>query len=393
MSILDKASLIQIPSGYKSTKLYSLRPSNGTGDFTFARSSSGIRVNSEGLIEEMSANVPRLDYSDGSCASLLLEGQSTNILPYSEDFANSAWSKSNVTLTSNNTISPDGTQNASKLVSTGADGNLQDSISVASGTTYTFSVYLKTISGTLDIAISLGSPGFPQNEGDGGRYKNITVTNEWKRYTITSTADASASTGVGVGGFNTFSTGEQVYVWGAQLEAKNYVSSYIPTSGSTVTRTADVCNNAGTAATFNSTEGVLFAEIAALADDGTYRMISLSDGTATNRITFFYQNSPSNTIAVESAGSGTNLGIYGQSLTITNSNKIAIKYKANDCALWVNGVEVATDTSFAAFSSGTFTKLSFDRGDGIHDFYGKCNQIQVYNTALTDTELAALTTL
>ena len=514
MSILDKASLIQIPSGYKSTKLYSLRPINGDGDFTFARSSSATRVNSEGLIEtakvlgttELVTNgnfadtswwtfesgvsvsnnkanfntaltnygiyknnlltsnkfyqvqfeitdytsgsvhfniggvvngsfnsvgvktlvvnslsgtnvfgiqsasggavlsitnvsvieyiendVPRLDYSDGSCASLLLEGQSTNILPYSEDFANSAWSKSNVTLTSNNTISPDGTQNASKLVSTGADGNLQDSISVASGTTYTFSVYLKTISGTLDIAISLGSPGFPQNEGDGGRYKNITVTNEWKRYTITSTADASASTGVGVGGFNTFSTGEQVYVWGAQLEAKNYVSSYIPTSGSTVTRTADVCNNAGTAATFNDSEGVLFAEVAALADDLTNRGITISDGSVNNRVTMFFTN-VSNAIQVKVVVGGSNsLNSYITIPNISLYNKFALKYKQNDFSLFVNGFELITDTSGNTFSSGTLTELAFDRGDGAEDFYGKCKQLMVFNEALSDEELSDLT--
>lgn len=389
MSILDKASLIQIPSGYKSTKLYSLRPSNGTGDFTFARSSSGIRVNSEGLIEEMSANVPRLDYSDGSCASLLLEGQSTNILPYSEDFANSAWSKSNVTLTSNNTISPDGTQNASKLVSTGADGNLQDSISVASGTTYTFSVYLKTISGTLDIAISLGSPGFPQNEGDGGRYKNITVTNEWKRYTITSTADASASTGVGVGGFNTFSTGEQVYVWGAQLEAKNYVSSYIPTSGSTVTRSADVCNNAGTAATFNDSEGVLFAEIAALANDGSYRLMSVSDGTNNNRVTLGFSNTENKFYFQLKAN---NSSIWQELITekVINTNKIAFKYKSGQQSVFVNGFEVLNKTNSFTFSSN-LNGLSFFEQGTTNPFYGKTKQLMYFDEALSDEELSDLT--
>ena len=130
-----------------------------------------------------------------------------------------------------------------------------------------------------------------------------------------------------------------------------------------------------------------------MANDGTYRMLSLSDGTATNRISLFYQNSPSNTIAVESSGSGTNLGIYGQSLTITNSNKIAVKYKVNDCALWINGVEVATDTSFAAFSNGTFTELSFDRGDGVYDFYGNVKCLAVFKEALSDTELQKLTTI
>jgi hypothetical protein len=311
-----------------------------------------------------------LDYSDGSCACLLLEPQSTNLITYSEDF--SQWNAiNNVIVTDNFTTSPDGTQNASKLVFDGTTiGRIELSVS-ASGTN-TQSVYLKTESGTQNVSIGAGTADLTE----------FTITNQWVRY---------SHTGGGTYPRILCNDAATIYVYGAQFEQGSYATSYIPTSGSTVTRTADVCNNAGTSATFNSTEGVLFAEIAALANDGTYRMISLSDGTATNRISFFYQNSPSNTIAVESAGSGTNLGIYGQSLTITNSNKIAVKYKANDCALWVNGVEIATDTSFAAFSSGTFTKLSFDRGDGINDFYGKTKQLMTFDEALSDEELSDLT--
>ena len=72
-------TLTMIPSGYKAGKLYSVLPTNGDGDFTTSRSSSATRVNKSGLIETVLSNVPRLDYSDGSCPSLLLEPQSTNL--------------------------------------------------------------------------------------------------------------------------------------------------------------------------------------------------------------------------------------------------------------------------------------------------------------------------
>ena len=84
-------SLAMIPSGYKDGKVYSVLPSNGDGDFTFSRGSNATRVNKDGLIETITGDTPRLDYSDSSCPSLLLEPQSTNLIPYSEDFSNAAW--------------------------------------------------------------------------------------------------------------------------------------------------------------------------------------------------------------------------------------------------------------------------------------------------------------
>jgi hypothetical protein len=81
-----------------------------------------------------------------------------------------------------------------------------------------------------------------------------------------------------------------VHLFGAQVEELSYATSYIPTNGSTVTRLADVCNNAGSSDLINSTEGVLYVEIAALADDLTNRVISLSDGTSDERVVLQYHN-------------------------------------------------------------------------------------------------------
>ena len=87
-------SLAMIPSGYKDGKVYSVLPSNGDGDFTFSRGSNATRVNKDGFIETVTGDTPRLDYSDSSCPSLLLEPQRTNLIPYSEDFSQSYWNKS-----------------------------------------------------------------------------------------------------------------------------------------------------------------------------------------------------------------------------------------------------------------------------------------------------------
>jgi len=366
-------------------------------------------------------DVPRLDYSDGSCASLLLEPQRTNAINHSNDYTQ--WSNTQFTINSNSVTSPEGITNGTKIIpSTSNTEKFLDKggFSRTSGQYITHTVYAKASgynflylsnsASRLYAVYDLQQGLVIYNNSNGTDFNNHSASiellgNGWYRCELIGQAQNTVASyfriSCGTTAINSSTQGlfqgdgtSGIEVYGSQVELNaSYSTSYIPTTSATATRTADACNNAGTSATFNSTEGVLFAEIAALANDGTYRMISLSDGTATNRISFFYQNSPINTIAVESAGSGTNLGIYGQSLTITNSNKIAVKYKANDCALWVNGVEVATDTSFAAFSSGTFTKLSFDRGDGLMDFYGKTKQLMVFNEALSDSELATLTTL
>ena len=362
--------------------------------FDFSRASKATVINKDGLIETVGSGEPRIDYKDDSKGALLLEPQRTNLIEYSEDFSQSSWGKTNVTLTSNNVISPDGTQNASKIVATGSDSSLQDSITVTSGTTYTFSVYLKTVSGTLDTAIGLGSPGFPQNEGEGGRYKNITVTNEWKRYTLTSTADASAASGIGVGGFNSFSTGEEVYVWGAMLEQSAFATSYIPTQGSAVTRLEDECNNGANEQVINSTEGVLYAEIKPLVNDASLRSISISDGSTSNEIFLQFSNATSRIecrIIVGGVLQSRLLYTFPSSDEFLTMSKFALKYKTDDFSLWINGTEKDADSSGSVPPGNVLDLLKFERSTAGQKFHGNIKDVRVYNTALTDAELIALT--
>ena len=354
-------------------------------------------------------NVPRIDYTGGGCPHILAEPQRTNLIPYSEDF--SQWSNTGVQVNINSTISPSGTENASTITGSTTNSRHNVVVSTISGSvSASFSVFAKAKELRYLQIASANSvnqyANFDLLSGTigtiGGGFSNVKIEsldNDWYKISLVSNSQynsiylslASSLTASWLETYSMANNSDSLYLWGAQVEVGSYATSYIPTSGSTVTRNQDVFTRDGIGSLINDSEGVLFVEIAALADDETYRQISISDGTATNRISLFFQNT-SNQIAVESAGSGTNLGIYNQNLTITNSNKIALKYKVNDCALWVNGVEVATDTSFAAFSANTLNKLSFDRGDGLQKFYGKVKQLQVYTRALTDDQLAALTT-
>ena len=136
-------SLAMIPSGYKDGKVYSVLPTNGDGDFDFSRGSNATRVNKDGLIETVTGDTPRLDYSDSSCPSLLLEPQRTNLITYSEDFSNSAYSKTMCTVTANQAISPDGTQNADLMTATDDDARLEDQVG-SSGAEYNQSIYVKS---------------------------------------------------------------------------------------------------------------------------------------------------------------------------------------------------------------------------------------------------------
>ena len=125
-----KLALIPCTQGYF---LNSVLPSDGIGDFRFSRSGTATRINSQGLIEEVGDGVSRLNYPmiDGvvkGCPHHILEPQRINLLPYSQDFSNAAWSKSNVTIISNSIISPDGSLNANELQVTSSGGNIYDNV-------------------------------------------------------------------------------------------------------------------------------------------------------------------------------------------------------------------------------------------------------------------------
>jgi hypothetical protein len=377
---------------------------------TFAGSIDNVSVK-----EVFENDVPRLDYSDGSCASLLLEPQSTNLVTYSEDYSQIYWRKDKLTATANSATSPSGLTDAFLIQETTYTNSipsfdLQNTNTLSVGT-YTFSFYVKNNNGRY-LGISFGSSGervrtnfdFNTNtfktlnlSGSTTGSASYTTLGDYYRISISATFPSSVAADIVLMPLATDtypffafqdSDNRSFYLWGIQVEQSSYATSYIPTSGSTVTRTADVCNNAGTSATFNDSEGVLFAEIAALAEvgDGTTRL-SISDGSQDNNITIGY--SATNTLRTIIRSGASNQALMTSSQTITNYLKVAVKYKANDFALWVNGVEVATDTS--GLAPVGLSELSFDRGDAALPFYGKTKQLMTFNEALSDEELSDLT--
>jgi hypothetical protein len=368
----------------------------GSGDFTVDRNSTATRVNSLGLIESVAANVPRLDYTDGNCPSLLLEPQSTNLITYSEDFSNAYWLKqsggtgSNPIVTSNQGISPDGTNTADRVVfnsggtSTGSNFSTLASSVISPSILNNRSVYLKSFDGSnYDLFIGSNSPN--------AAGITVTITSEWQRFDVNHTPSSSTtniylSTRALFGG--TPSNTADVLVWGAQLEQSSVATSYIPTSGTTVTRLADVVGGAGDASTFNDSEGVLFFEGARLLGSSNSVILSVNNGSVNNSVAVYYFTTGVRVDIFNSSGTRSlsfTMSLENQSLF----NKIAIKYKSNDIALWVNGVEVAVNNQTLSLSG--LNQISFDYGNGNFDFYGKTKDLQYYNTALTDERLIYIT--
>lgn len=344
--------------------------------FEFTRASNATVVNKQGLIETVGNGEPRIDFLDNTSGHLLLEPSRTNKITYSELLSN--WTQDGASTADNNTISPDGTQNASKITFNSGSKRL---VFTVSSTQAIYSAYFKGVSGTQ---IKL-------RNASGTIFNTITLTDEWVRYEL----DINASNGnVQIQSVDA----DYVYAWGVQLEDGSYATSYIPTEGSSVTRVAETANGAGNDSLFSEAEGVLYVESEALANDETSRVIaSISNGSATtNRVVLQYTNNVggNQVVAFAQTSSG-----YSSVLTrsITNAltfNKFAVVYNdsTNNFDLWVNGTKIGDGSLSHSFTANTLTTIQLADGNATgNPFYGRIKEVKVYNTALTDTELQNLT--
>ena len=361
----------------KENKLLAYNDNSGrffNKEFDFSRGSIATYVGKDGLIKSAASDVPRIDFSDSANGALLLEPQSTNLIPYSEALTSGNWGVSVGTTPTleSGYLAPDGTNNAFKI----SNAN-QDSAwlypTVVLGTS-SRSIYARTVSGTGTAQL------LSHNSNTNNTFN---ITEQWQRFDV-DTANSTGSTIFYAVDFRGSGTLNEIILWGANAtNDQNYATSYIPTSGSQITRLADVCNNSGSAQDFNSEEGVLYAEIAKLDVTGLEGAIKLSKGT-NNEIRL--NLAPNNRINIFVNVGGVNqVYIDNSTFNLENYNKIAIKYKLNDYALFINGNKVFTDTN--ALVPANMSELKFDV------FFGKTKDLQVFTTALTDEQLAALTTI
>ena len=180
-----------------------------------------------------------------------------------------------------------------------------------------------------------------------------------------------------------------VYLWGCQSEVnQSYLTSYIPTTTAAVTRSAETATGSGDASTFNDSEGVLMAEFSNISENNnTTVAIALSDGSLSNSISLYYFGT--NGVYYDIFNSnGTRSGNSSMTkLQQTLNNRIALKYKSGDIALWVNGFEL--NTNIGTLNLSGLSELNLDYGSGGFPFYGNTKQIQYFDT--TDIDLEQLT--
>ena len=416
MSLLTQASLIVTPNAVKASKLYSVVPSNGNGDMDVVRATTAIRTNSLGIIESVASNVPRLNYEAGS-PSILIEPQRTNLLTYSEMFSN-VWTTTDLNTSGtpayiNQGISPDNALTADKIIpntTNSAHRFIAPIISVINGSAYTFSVFMKrndfdfcyfreNINGTTDntffnlSTITLGTV------ASGRTAKIENYGNGWIRCSITATTTTTSITVLGIGVTNTNGNinviGDNVkfnFLWGAQLELGAYLTSYVPTVATSVTRNADVItrNNIYTNNLITSAGGTWFIEL--------NNNLSLTRTISGNGIWIGDNNTSStlgNSLNIRHNGGTARLNInktIANTLTplyttLTNTVKIAIDWNGTTADVFVNGVKVTTATSF------TNTNMEFLNTDGVGGVPKYIKSMMLFPKPLTDQECIALTTL
>jgi len=416
MSLFDDASLVLTPNGYKASKLYSIKPTSGAGDMTVTRATTATRVNSSNLIESVAINVPRLDYTLGSCPSILVEPARTNLVLRSEEFSNGSWAKTATTVTANTTTSPDGTTTADTVTGIGAiSARLiqSNSISFTTGTSYSLSVFAKK--GTNDfiqlfVPLAIGGmfANFNINTGVVGTLGTVTGTtptssilnygNGWYRCTINFTATATTSTVTSIGivtsasaarsESNTLTT--SIILWGGQVEVGSNASSYIPTVAGTVSRNADVINKTGVSSLIGQTQGTLYAEInISTFNSGVF--FSINDGTSANRIQM-YKFTDNKIYCDRIAATQSAATSIGSSALSVGTYKVAFAYESGTSYLYINGAQAGA-TSAATFTFGSMGKVNIgSRFDDTSTFNDRVQLAALFPTRLTTQQCIDLTT-
>jgi hypothetical protein len=393
---------------------------------TFSRGSIGTRVNRNGLIETIPANQPRFDFDpiSGECRGLLIEESRTNLITSSNGFDDASWGKTNSSVTSNSTTSPDGSSNAYLLLENSIRGQRwlnKNTSGITASSNITASVYVKFYSLNRRFSLQLtDAPSGGSNYSDvsirssgqiniaSSNFTNTTasvssLSNGWYRVSLSITT--STVTTLTVRLILTDNTGSQsyggdgtsgIYVWGAQLEAGSFPTSYIPTTASTVTRSADNADMTGTnfSSWYNSSEGSLFvaSRVNALGSSGYPGIAYVDDGTVNNCMGFYVDDAGSDRIGAESYLSGrAQYTLFSSSATTANKlNKAISSYSINNfSAAFDTSSQIQRDTS-GSIPTVNRLRIGALRG-GVYPLNGTISRLTYYPKALSPAEIQYLT--
>jgi hypothetical protein len=379
---------------------------------TFTRGSTGTRVNRNRLIETVAANQPRFDYDpiSGECKGLLIEESRQNLLLQSNSPDNlvSPWGKGANTTRIGVTAAPDGTNTAVYFSGNGSSANefVNQSVNLSANTTYTCSVWVKLIAGTGSVPTTGTIISASYHNGTALTRSTVSynnnLTTEWKRFSTTFT-NVTAQTGVSMFFIADQNNTAQIAIWGAQLETGAFPTSYIPTTASTVTRSADLASMTGTnfSSWYNSSEGTIYSNISitrALTAEATGSW-TLDNGSYANGYSLYHTStSSSSRLAVRgpnTSSSGTSIGdVTGIDVTKLKNCSIILPSTTNTILSCSNAKFSGNVTSFN--SGVTVNRLLIGWNNVIgtpanNYLNGTISRLTYYPRRLKDNQLVLLT--
>jgi hypothetical protein len=392
--------------------------------FAVSRNTTATRVNSSGLIESVASGVPRIDWLGQSCPALLVEPSAQNLALQSAGFqVSGTWSPTNITVTTGSTAAftaPNGSTDADLLTATASgSARIIQSFSFVSGTTYTYSAFAKAgsgffgltmenggvasgaaviwnlntgalaVSGVAGTGYTLQSQGI-ENYGNGWYRCRMTVL---LSVSIAGNIRANTSDGTMSSAIINSASGNNVYVWGAQLEAGSNATTYIPTTSGTGSRAADTISASGALVSglIGQTEGTIYAEVDLKNFEQNARIIALSDGTTNNRITLIFNTASRFRLLANVSTSGQ--VDLSSSAQVSGIYKVAVAYKENDYAFYLNGTQIGTDTSALVPACTSVFLGKIESSASTNFLNDRIRAAALYTTRLSNDQLAELTRL
>jgi hypothetical protein len=383
----------------------------GASLVTFTRASTGTYVGSDGLIKTATTDEARFDHNPttGESLGLLVEEARTNLILQSNQF-NTTWTNSDTSETSAAGIAPDGTNTAWELKDSldlvPTIHGLTQAVNYVSGTSYTFTCWMKV--GTL----TQGGFAFPAaafttalscrvdlltgsviTSSSGLSTSTTLYANGWVRIISVATATATVASSITIRILNNansyIGTGDgTILIWGAQLEAGASPTSYIPTTTATVTRAADVASITETnfSSWYNQTEGTIYASYAERAFSVTHQVVTFSNGTANERISFAVNASNILDVGVISGGTDT---FTGNTPTLTAQEyQIGFGYKADNSGVSANGSAITIDS---AVILPTVSQLDIGARGSSQILNSTIKRITYWPVRLADSTLVSIT--
>jgi hypothetical protein len=369
---------------------------------TFTRASTATFVGSDGLIQSAAINTPRFDHDPVTlaCKGLLIEELRQNLCLRSEEFNDGIWAKSSAivtapVVTANQVNSPSGALSADRIVfpavsGAGAFSLVTQFFTQSAGVVHTASIYLRGLVG--------GEKVWWAWTPNGSTYvrKECILTTAWQRFDFTYTSTSGNNfTQLGVDlrdSSQSTRPAQTIFAWGAQLEAGSFPTSYIPTTTTALTRSADVCSITGGDFTsfYNQSEGTVSLQATSLmatATAGNRTFLSFTDGGYTNQQGIYKTVNSSNLNTPIGSGVGTAVGTITQGVAF----KVAVALQPSNSAASFNGGAAATVSSAAVVG---INRLEFRDPTGAPGGHPSCHiaRIQYFRKRLPNAKLQSLTT-